>query len=531
MSSSSPLLFLMHVAGSVALLIWAVRLVRTGVERGWQVALRRLLRRGGESRILSAISGTAAAVVLQSSTAVAILSANFVAAGTLTVMAGLAVVLGADLGSAIVARILMTRADWLVPLLLVIGVALFQKSTDREWRMAGRCLIGLALIFVSLTMIRTATEPLSDAPMLANAMRYLAGDPITAFVMGALIAWAMHSSVAAVLLFITLATAGPLPTAAAVAMVLGANLGGAIIAFVLTLGAEIEARRVITGNLLMRGGGALLALLALSLAQPDLAVFGASPAKQVINLHLLFNLVILIIGLPLTGPLIRLTTGLIKPQAVQAELQRVSALDPAALAVPDRALAAATREILQMGEAVESMLRSVISLYASWDGATADAITKKEEAVDRLHLNIKLYLARLQKSDPGEAASQRGLDLAEMAVNLEQAGNAIAQNMVSLAERLDKKGLSFSQTGLVEISDFHDRVLANAQSALNVLITQSPDAARALVAEKDRVRDVEQQLQRSHLERLKEGRSDSIETSNLHQETLRALKQVNTAFT
>ncbi len=531
MTESSPLLFVLRIAGAAALLIWAVRLVRTGVERGWAVQLRGWLRRGAGNRLLAAASGTAAAVLLQSSTAVAILTANFVAAATLPGAAGLAVLLGGDFGSAIVAWILLTRADWLVPLLLVAGVAIFQRSVAREWRMAGRVLIGLALIFVALTMIRDATEPLRAAKGLGAAMSYLGGDPVTAFVIGALFAWAVHSSVAAVLLFVTLASAGMLPVPAGIAMVLGANLGGAFIAFVLTLGLDIAARRVVVANLIVRGGGALAALVALIFLQPPLAALGPTPARQVIHLHLLFNLGVLALALPFTGLVLRLVERLITPPQAVTALARVSALDPAALGSPARALACAAREILQMGEAVEAMLRTVPALYRDWDGTVADAIRRKEDEVDKIHLETKLYLAKLQREDTDDHIARKALDLAEMAVNLEQAGNAISQTMLTLAQRLDQEGLSFSETGQREVTDFHDRVLANAQAALNVLMTLNPDAARALVEEKDHVRDIEQRLQRSHLERLKEGRVESIETSNIHQETLRALKQVNTAFT
>jgi phosphate:Na+ symporter len=526
----SPIPFLLHIAGAAALLIWAVRLVRTGVERGWSVQLRQWLRRGGENRLASAGAGTAAAIALQSSTAVAILTANFVAAGTLAAAAGVAVMLGADLGSAIVAQILLSRADWMVPVLLVIGVVIFLRSETRSWRMAGRVLIGLALIFVALSMISVATEPLRDSPGLASVMSYLGGDPVTAFVIGALFTWAVHSSVAAVLLFVTLASSGVLPVSAAAAMVLGANLGGAFIGFILTLGTEVAGRRVILSNLLVRGGGALAALLALATLRVPLDILGPNPTRQIINLHLVFNLALLVLALPFCGPITRIATRLVQEPLTTDRLDRISALDPAALASPERAMACAAREILQMGEGVEAMLRRVFGLYSTWDERTADAIARKETEIDDIHLETKLYLAKLQRSTNDEDVSRRCIDLAEMAVNLESAGNAIAYNMLGLARRLDQDGLSFSDVGHRELTDFHDRVLSNAQAALNVLMTLNPDAARSLVEEKDHVRDIEQQMQRSHLERLRDGRSESIETSNIHQETLRALKQVNTAF-
>jgi phosphate:Na+ symporter len=239
----------------------------------------------------------------------------------------------------------------------------------------------------------------------------------------------------------------------------------------------------------------------------------------------------MLIALPLTVPVLRLVDRLMPDQAASPALNRVSALDPAALKVPDRALACVMRELLQMGEAVESMLRPVVGLYADWDDEAAEAIRKKEREVDKIHINTKLYLAKLQRDHSGDEVASRALELADMAVNLESAGNVISDTMLSLAQRLNQGGVAFSDKGLEEIRDFHDRVLSNAQGALNLLVTSSPDAARALVEEKDTVRDVEQGLQRAHLARLQQGLSESIETSNLHQETLRALKQVNSAFT
>lgn len=531
LTETSPLLFVLQVAGAAALLIWSVRLVRTGVERGWSVPLRRLLRRGGQSRILSALTGLAAAVGLQSSTAVAILTTNFVGAGTLAATAGVAILLGADLGSAVVARILLTRADWLVPLLLVAGVALFLRAQARDWRMTGRVLIGLALVFVSLSMIRTATEPLSGSRAIVAVMAYLGGDPVTAFIIGAAFAWAVLSSVAAVLLFVTLAAEGILPVSAGVALVLGANLGGTITAWMLTARGTTDARRVVIANLVLRGGGAMAALFALSAFAPSFDLLGATPAQQVINLHLAFNFVLGLLALPFIGPILKLLSHWVREPDEAAALGRTSALDDAAFGQPGRALACAAREILQMGEAVEAMLRSVIGLYATWNDTVAEAIRAKEAEVDKMHINIKLYLAKLQRNLNDEDVSDRALELADMAVNLESAGNAIADTMLSLAQRLDRSGTAFSETGWQEIRDFHDRVLANVQAGLNVLMTLNPDAARALVGEKDRVRDLEQALQRSHLDRLKMGLSESIETSNIHQETLRAMKQVNSAVT
>jgi phosphate:Na+ symporter len=176
------------------------------------------------------------------------------------------------------------------------------------------------------------------------------------------------------------------------------------------------------------------------------------------------------------------------------------------------------------------MLRSAETLYQKWNEDTAALIVARFQAVQTMHFELKLYLASLNRRELECGAASRSLHLSTLAVNLESAADMVARNMIDLARRLDAEGLAFSEQGKAEIGDFYDRVLANTQLALNVMMTQNPAEARELVAQKEAVRTIEQNLQGQHLERLREGRAESIETSNIHQEMLRALKHVNTAF-
>ncbi len=526
------IVLLLELAGAVALLLWSVRLIRTGVERAYSVHLRRWMRRSDKSRLTAVLSGAAAALMLQSSTAVAVLTANFAAAGTLSAAVGLAILLGADVGSAFVAQVLTLRLAWLAPLLLVIGVSLFLRSQHRNLRQSGRILIGIALVLVSLNMIGAATEPLREARGMVAVMRYLAGDPFSAFVIGAALSWLMHSSVAAVLLFVTLVAQQVLPVEAAFALVLGANLGGGLTALWLTLGGALPARRIVLGNLLLRGGGAALMLLVIAFYQPSLGFLGASGLRQVLNFHVMFNLAVLILGLPLIGPVTRLSARLLpKPADPEKAQLRISALNPQVLDRPEQAITCAAREILHMGETIEAMLVPVMGLFETWDEAVAAGIRAHEDDVNRMNFELKLYLARLNRQDLSEAIAQRSMDISNSAVDFEAAGDAISKNMLAMARRMHDDSLSFSESGLRELSDFHDQVLGNVQLALNVLMTGDPETARHLVEEKERVREVEQKLQARHLDRLRKGASQSIDTSNMHQEMIRTLKLVNTAFT
>ncbi len=531
MDDTSIVLFVLHIAGAAALLIWAVRLVRTGVERAYSVQLRSFLRRSNARRLHAAAAGAFAALCLQSATAVAVLVSNFAAKGGVGLVAGMAILLGADVGSALVSQILLVRQDFLIPLLLLGGVILFLRSLKNEARQLGRIMIGVALIFVSLDMIRAATGPLIDSPSAIGVMRYLGGDIVSSFLIGALFAWAVHSSVAAVLFFVTLTAQGLLPASGAAAMVLGANAGGAFIAYMLTLSAPLPARRMVVANLALRGGGAALVLMLLAGGEGSLAWLGGSEARQVINLHLVFNLGLALTILPLLGWIAPAVERLMPERADgAADLIQTTALDPSTLDRPSRALTCAAREVMQMGEQTESMLRAVIALYQTWDDATARAIKEKMRVVREMHEGIKHFLAQLNHKELDEDERLQSDELAAIAFNLETAADAIGRGLTGQAKRLGAEGIAFSDSGRQEIEDFHDRVLTNAQLALNVLMTRAPDSARQLLRAKDKARKVEQDLQERHLMRLREGVQESFETSRIHQETLRTLKGVNTAF-
>ena len=531
MNEPQLLPFLLQIAGAAALLIWSVRLVRTGVERAFATQMRQWLQRSSDNRIMAAISGASAAVFLQSSTAVAVLVANFVSRHSLQATVGLGILLGADLGSAIASQLLLIRQPLMVPILLLIGVAIFLRGSSSRIRQSGRILIGFSLVFLSLDMIREATVPMVESAGTQAVMQYLSEDVLSAFLLGAVFAWLVHSSVAAVLLFVTLAGQSLLPIEGAAAMVLGANLGGAFIAHVLTLGSPQTVRQMIAANLVLRGGGAALVLLLIQAMPELLSWLGADAARQAINLHLAFNLVLLIVALPMIGPIIAIMQRLVQTSKdSETRLDDISALNPDALDRPNRAMDCTARELLRMGQKIEQMLRAIRPLYAHWDSVTAKAIGTQDNAIKKMHLDIKLYLARLGQSGLDEDLSQRSMELVSISTSLEAASDAITRTMLPLARTLDSEAVSFSTTGEAEITEFSDRILDNVQLALNVMLNQNPAEARELVEAKEEIRTIEQRLQRNHLGRLRQGLTESIETSNIHQETLRALKQINTSF-
>ncbi len=525
-------LVLVHLAGAVALLLFATRMVRTGVERAYGDVLKQKLRGTMRNPLLAVLTGAALSVAFQSSTAVTLLVGSFAGAGIVSGMAGQLAVRGAEIGSALVVKLLSFDLSLLVPVCIASGTFMFMATERRDWRQIGRILVGVGLLILSLEMIGEASEPLRESRLLPVVVGYLASDPVTGFLLAALMTWLFHSSIAAVLLLVTLAGRGFIPSELGIVLVLGVNLGSSVIAPLLTRGAPPAVRVVPVGNLLMRGAGSIVMLALLLGFDPPVGFLGGTVGDQIVHAHILFNVVILIAGIPLAGLVYRasqrivaLSGGEAKPGTLaQAEL---SALDEQALSVPGQALANATREVVRVCETVEIMLTRVIGLYEHADQDDIDALAALDDRVDRRHVSIKLYLAKLAPADLSQAEGLRCQELLGACVKLEQVGDIIVRNMLAHVQKKLDRGLAFTDEGWRELSAFHHAVLTNARLAFNVLVSRDAETARQLVQEKDRLRTLEKQASESHFERLREGAVKSVETSSIHLDTIRDLKQIN----
>ena len=524
-------LVLVHLAGAVTLLLWATHMVRTSVEDGYGDALRVRLRHRLKNPVLAVGIGGALAVAFQSATAVTLLVASFAGSGIVSGTTGLMAVLGADLGSTFVVKLLSFDLSFLVPVLVFAGTVIFLSSERSQWRNFGSILVGIGLMILSLRLIGEASEPLRDSHILPVIVNYLSGDPITAFLLSAVAAWLFHSSVAFILLTAALAARGLVPAELGIVMVLGANLGGAVVATVLSRTMSPASRAVPFGNLAIRGVGAVLALAGLMLFSPPLDALGATAALKVVHAHILFNAALVVVGLPFTGIVIRAVERMLAYAAprprVTLEDREATALDPEALGTPSRALANVSRAVVGVTETIEVMLKSVMELYDEPDRARMEALAALDDRVDRKHAAIKLYLAKISTKGMSEDEARRTQELLEGCVKLEQVGDIVVRNMLVHVRKKLERHLTFTPEGWRELCDLHATVMANARLAFNVLISRDPETAFQLVQEKDRLRDLERQTSQRHFERLREGTAKSIETSSLHLDTIRDLKQIN----
>jgi phosphate:Na+ symporter len=522
---------LVELLGAVALLLWGVRLVRTGMTRSFGGQLRRIIASCGRHQLKAFGSGVMVAGVLQSSTATALLLSSFTANGLISLPVALAVMLGADVGSTFAAQLLSVSSHNFSALMVFIGVAGFMSSDSEPRRGMARIFLGFGLMLLALALIKQAALPLNTSPTFLAVLSGLREELLLALLISAAVTWLMHSSLAMVLLVMSFANLQLISPALALAMVLGANIGGALAPLITQWASPASARRVPMANLLIRCVTAALILPWLGDVQRVLMWLSAQPDRMAVNFHLAFNLLAALLFLPLTAWVARKVTELMPDPPNSQDLGRAIYLDPALVQQTADALACAMRETLRLGDLVAEMLRRSLEVFDRDDQKLAKEIVEQDDAVDRLHEAIKLYLIQVSKHEMSQIESQRQVEILSFIMNLEHVGDIIDKNLMELASKKMRNKLSFSQEGMAEIGAFHQLILDNMRLSFNVFATRDVALARRLIAEKSRIREAELRASESHFERLRQGRMESLETSAIHMDVIRDLKRINSHLT
>lgn len=510
------------------MLLWGLRGVRNGMTRAFGAGLHKFLSTSTSNRISAFLSGVGITALLQSSTATTLIASGFCGRGLLSLAGCIAVILGADVGTTMVAQALTFDLSWLMPLLLFFGFVLFSRY-ENKGRLAhvGRILIGLGLMLLALNWIRQTAQPLRESEILALVLQSLDHDPIFSIMIAALLTWLAHSSLAVVLLLVSLVGAGVLPDHLGMAMVLGANLGGAMAPLFATLRDSPEAARAPLANLLMRFTGVVIMMPFLYPLHDLLIAWGGGGERMLVNFHMMFNVALAIVFLPFTGFMARLVTRLVPSHAPVDSPSRPRYLDMKELETPAIALASASRETLRMADIVQNMLEDTIIALRNNDEALIHRIRAKDDVLDDLHKAIKLYMAKIMMSslDPDEA--QQYERVLSFSTNLEGVGDTIDKSLMEMALKKIRAHTRFSQQGWQEILDIHNAVMETMRLAQSVFVSQDPRLARRLVESKDRLRLAEVRGTESHMQRIREGIPETIETSSLHLDIIRDYRRIN----
>jgi phosphate:Na+ symporter len=521
-------LVLLDLMGGVALLLWGLHMVHSGILRAFGPDLRLLLAKALNNRFAAFAAGIGLTALLQSSTATALITSSFTAEGLVSLVPALAIMLGANVGTTLIVQILSFNVSWLAPVLFVLGLVAFRSGARSRIKDVGRVSIGLGLMLLALHILLDTLAPAENAPGVRVFMNAITGDPVLCIVIGAAVTWAVHSSVASVLLVMSLAYAQFISPFAALALVLGANLGSAINPVFEGARRDNPASyRLPLGNLINRVVGVLLIAPFLRPIAEHLQAWQPDLSKMTAEFHVAFNVATAVIFIGLLDSMAGLLKKLLPNRVQEADPSRPRYLDESALETPSLALADAARETLHMGDLVEIMLRKVMAAMMTNDRSLVDQVSKMDNSVDNLDEAIKLYVTKLTRGSLDEQEGRRAMEIISFTINLEHIGDIIDKNLSELATKKIKRRFQFSAEGADELSAFHKRTMDSLRIAFGVFMSGDVNEARKLLVEKAHLRNTEIAATERHLDRLREGRPETIETTSLHLDVLRDLRRIH----
>jgi phosphate:Na+ symporter len=518
---------LLNLLAAIALLVWGTHLVRTGILRVFGANLRHVLAVSISNRLAAAVSGIGVTALVQSSTATSLIVSSFVGQGLVTLPLALAVMLGADIGTSLMAVVFSFDLSWLSPLFIFVGVVLFISRQDTNIGRFGRVLIGLGLMLLALRLVTASTEVLTQAPAVKALLGSLSSDLLLEITAGAFLAVVSYSSLAIVLLTATLAASAVIPIDVALGLVLGANLGSGLLAVLTTLRSAVEVRQVPLGNLFFKLLGIAVAAPFIGLWLRHVRPYLGEAATVVVLFHLTFNMVVGAMFIGWTQVIARWVEKLLpKPDKNKAG-GRPHHLDPSALATPSLAISCAAREALHQADVVETMLLGVLEVIQKNDLKLAEDLRKMDDAVDELYSSIKYYLTKISREALAEEESRRWTDIISFTINMEQIGDIIERVLIDIEDKKIKPGRNFSEAGMAEIVELHERLVANLRLGMSVFLNGTVRDAQKLLEEKARFRDLERAYATTHLGRLSANTVQSLETSSLHIDLISELKRIN----
>jgi phosphate:Na+ symporter len=521
---------LLNLLASVALLVWGTHIVRTGILRVFGADLRRVLSKSVANRGSAFLAGLGVTSLVQSSSATALLASSFVSQNLIGLPAALAIMLGADVGTALLAQLFSLDLSWLSPLLIFFGVVFFLTRRDSRPGQLGRVAIGLGLMLLALQLVMAATHPITQAHGVRVIFATLSGDPMLDMLIGAAFVVVSFSSLAVVLLAATLASTNVVAVPVAFCLVLGANLGSGILSLVVNARAAGGGRRVAFGNLLFKVAGCMVFSVVLPYVLDFIARFETDTRRQVLHFHVLFNVALACGFLGFTDAIARFVERWL-PVARDAVPQTAPRfLDPAAITTPALALANAARETLRIGDTIERMLDGMLEVIRANDASRVNEIIRLDDDVDTLYTAIKLYLTQISREQLDERDSRRWAEIISLTINLEHVGDILERIMLDLRDKKIAQRLSFSEAGMAEITEMHERLVVNLRLGLSVFLNGDLESAQRLLAEKERFRDLERAYHDTHLDRLAGQSMQSIETSSLHLDIISDMRRINSFF-
>lgn len=518
---------LLNLLAAIALLVWGTQLVRASVLTLFGDNLRDVLARSIRNRVTAALAGLGVTAIVQSSTATALIVSAFVGQSLMSLPLALAVMLGADVGTSLMAVVFSLDLSWLSPLFILLGVSLAVYHPENSAGKLGRILIGLGLMLLALRLVSASTMALTASVAIKGVLAALGDDLFLAMVVGVALSVVAYSSLAVVLLTATLTSTGMVTLYAALGLVLGANVGSGLLALLTTARSDPQVRQVPLGNFLFKVVGVAASVPLVPMIFERIPELLPNAAASVVLFHLGFNIGVALLFIGLTTRVSALVQRWLPVANKMSHDARPVHLDLSALATPSVAISCAAREAMHQADIVENMLKGMLTVLKDSDLQLAAKVRRMDDTVDALYSSIKYYLAKITRNTLAAEESQRWSEVISFTITMEQVADVIERIVEDIENKKIKKHRRLSDAGMAEVCELHSRLIKSMRLAMSVFLNRHARDAHDLLEAKREFRELERSYAVNHLQRLSDNTPESLETSSLHIDLISDLRQIN----
>jgi len=520
------------LAGGLAFFLYGMQLCAEALKSGSSRAMQRVIERMVHGKIRGTLFGIGVTLFTQSSSATSVLVLSMVNTSIIILAESAPILLGGAIGTSFTVQLISFRiAEYaLIPVFFGIACGLFARS--ERWKMGGSVLLGFGLIFFGMEMMAQAVEPLISHPDVPAAVEWLAVRPWLAFLAATIFTAILQSSGAMIGLLISLsiAGAGHMPREllnVMFPMILGANVGTCITAFLAGIGARREAKRVALLQLILRLAAVLVVWPFSGAFVDGVMLLGGNDASRAIaNAHTIFNVPATIVLLPFTLPLTALTRKLMPARGDDNEYLSVS-LDPNLVSAPGMALDAVQRELVRMAGLTSNQIRDVpLCFFGDSNARICQQIESGDGRIDRAYAAVSDYINRVLGQRTTRSVRELGERQFVCAASLESMADIAVKNILPLAKKYARLGEHFSQAGQNEILTLHEQVMRALISLEDALAHPDGSDWARLVAQCEEISQQVDNLRLNHLGRLVSGERASGETSAIHLDLIESLRRI-----
>ena len=494
--------------GGLGLLLFGIKMVSTGLEVVAGDQLQVILKRATANRFFAAIVGVIATIVINSSTAVSIITVGFVNAGLLNLTQAIGVLLGINVGTTFSAQLIAFRIDAYAPVFIFIGVLMHLFVKKRLIRNIGYAVLGFGILFFSITVMSDALRVFRTHPAFLDMISAIS-NPLLALLVGFLFTVIIQSSSATMGLLVTMHISGvPIPFQTSAFIIFGANIGTSITAVISSIPASRDSKRTALFHITYDIIGSVVFGTLILLVPGILVWFQTTWVEtytQVAMFHTLYNvatLLLLISFVPLLAKLMQKIIPVRADEAKQMHERRLIYLDTKRAQVPSLVVMNAHLEICRMGKIVDENLNLALESFFERSVDKANKVLENEKTVDFLHQSITDKLVEITNKRMSAGDSKRLGDMFVVLSDIEQIGDH-AENIAEYVLAIADTKIKFSDMAIEELQTVAAAATGLVAKALESYEKQDRTRLQEIQQLEDKVDELAALFVKNHFKRLK----------------------------